>query len=124
MYTHIYMYIDPLRFLPYLYWSIMQYIEELVPEHFMFRNNRDDKTAGEIFKDKHKDLVKSSSEWLKETSESCSVVAALIAGVSFATSSTVPGGTENGKPALEGQPAFDTFGIASLIGLYASQSLH
>lgn len=117
MYTHIYMYIDPLRFLPYLYWSIMQYIEELVPEHFMFRNNRDDKTAGEIFKDKHKDLVKSSSEWLKETSESCSVVAALIAGVSFATSSTVPGGTENGKPALEGQPAFDTFGIASLIGL-------
>ncbi|XP_057434339.1 uncharacterized protein LOC130727028 [Lotus japonicus] len=100
-------------------WDIKwyQYIKNLVPEHFIFRNNKDEKTAGEIFKDKHKDLVKNSSEWLKETSESCSVVAALIAGVSFATSSTVPGGTENGKPSLEGQPAFDTFAIASLIGL-------
>ncbi|KAL9319777.1 hypothetical protein ACSQ67_011616 [Phaseolus vulgaris] len=58
-----------------------------------------------------------SSEWMKETSNSCSVVAALIAGVSFATSSTVPGGTNNGKPELEGQPAFDVFAIASLIGL-------
>ncbi|KAJ1441377.1 PGG domain [Sesbania bispinosa] len=100
-------------------WDIKwyQYIKELVPEHFIFRTNRDDKTAGEIFKEKHKDLVKNSSEWLKETSESCSVVAALIAGVSFATSSTVPGGTDKGKPELEGQPAFDTFAIASLIGL-------
>ncbi|KAL2956630.1 hypothetical protein AAZX31_18G096600 [Glycine max] len=100
-------------------WDIKwyQYIRALVPEHFAFRTNKDDKTAGEIFKQKHKDLVKESSEWLKETSNSCSVVAALIAGVSFATSSSVPGGTEKGKPELEGQPAFDAFAIASLIGL-------
>ncbi|KAL9322626.1 hypothetical protein ACSQ67_010679 [Phaseolus vulgaris] len=78
---------------------------------------QDEKTGGEIFKQKHKDLLKESSEWLKETSNSCSVVAALIAGVSFATSSSVPGGTDNGKPELEGQPAFDAFAIASLIGL-------
>ncbi|KAK7316749.1 hypothetical protein RJT34_00434 [Clitoria ternatea] len=100
-------------------WDIKwyQYIRDLVPEHFIYRTNKEDKTAGEIFKQKHKDLVKESSEWMKETSNSCSVVAALIAGVSFATSSTLPGGTENGKPALEGQPAFDAFAIASLIGL-------
>nr|KYP60928.1 hypothetical protein KK1_023350 [Cajanus cajan] len=100
-------------------WDIkwFQYMRALVPEHFTFRTNKDDKTAGEIFKQKHKDLVKESSEWLKETSNSCSVVAALIAGVSFATSSTVPGGTDKGKPELEGQPAFDAFAIASLIGL-------
>ncbi|TKY46854.1 Ankyrin repeat-containing protein [Spatholobus suberectus] len=100
-------------------WDIKwyQYVRDLVPEHFTFRNNKDDKTAGEIFKQKHKDLVKESSEWLKETSNSCSVVAALIAGVSFATSSSVPGGTDKGKPELEGQPAFDVFAIASLIGL-------
>ncbi|XP_014517200.1 uncharacterized protein LOC106774669 isoform X1 [Vigna radiata var. radiata] len=100
-------------------WDIKwyQYVRTLVPEHFTFRTNKDDKTGGEIFKQKHKDLVKESSEWLKETSNSCSVVAALIAGVSFATSSSVPGGTDNGKPELEGQPAFDAFAIASLIGL-------
>ncbi|KAK7305079.1 hypothetical protein VNO77_42978 [Canavalia gladiata] len=100
-------------------WDIKwyQYVKELVPEHFAFRNNKDEKTAGEIFKQKHKDLVKESSEWLKDTSNSCSVVAALIAGVSFATSSTVPGGTDKGKPTFEGQSAFDIFAIASLIGL-------
>lgn len=97
--------------------ALIQYVRALVPEHFTFRTNKDDKTGGEIFKQKHKDLVKESSEWLKETSNSCSVVAALIAGVSFATSSSVPGGTDKGKPELEGQPAFDAFAIASLIGL-------
>ncbi|CAJ1964214.1 unnamed protein product, partial [Sphenostylis stenocarpa] len=100
-------------------WDIKwyQYVRTLVPEHLTFRTNNDGKTAGEIFKQNHRDLVNESSDWMKETSNSCSVVAALIAGVSFATSSTVPGGTDNGKPELEGEPAFDAFAIASLIGL-------
>jgi len=58
---------------------------------------------------------------LKDTSQSCSVVAALVAGVSFATSGSVPGGNQNtGKPTFEGQPAFEVFSISSLIGLYFS----
>ncbi|XP_027368533.1 uncharacterized protein LOC113874510 [Abrus precatorius] len=104
-------------------WDIkwFQYIKSLVPQHFYFRSDRDGKTAGEIFKDSHKDLVRESSEWLKETSESCSVVAALVAGVSFATASAIPGGTnDEGKPNLEGKPAFDVFAIASLVGLWFS----
>ncbi|KAE9606603.1 hypothetical protein Lal_00026014 [Lupinus albus] len=100
-------------------WDItwFKYIKTEVPEHFVFRRNIQDKTAGELFKSNHKELVKESSEWLKETSESCSVVAALIAGVSFATSGTVPGGTDKGKPYLEDRPAFKAFAISSLIGL-------
>ncbi|KAK7284288.1 hypothetical protein RJT34_19032 [Clitoria ternatea] len=105
-------------------WDIKwyQYIGELVPAYFHFRNNNDGKTAEQIFNEEHKELVTESSEWLKDTSESCSVVAALIAGVSFATSSTVPGGNngDTGRPALEGQPAFDTFAISSLVGLFFS----
>ena len=97
--------------------ALMQYVRALVPEHFTSRTNNDKKTSTEVFKLNHEVLLKESSEWMKETSNSCSVVAALIAGVSFATSSTVPGGTNNGKPELEGQPAFDVFAIASLIGL-------
>ncbi|KAK8468464.1 hypothetical protein PHAVU_006G041700, partial [Phaseolus vulgaris] len=58
-----------------------------------------------------------SSEWMKETSNSCSVVAILVVGVSFATSTFVPGGTNNAKPKLEGQSALDLFAIASLIGV-------
>ncbi|KAI9082872.1 hypothetical protein K1719_035202 [Acacia pycnantha] len=67
----------------------------------------------------HKDLVQKSDEWLCRTSESCSVVAALVAGVAFATSSTVPGGNDDktGKPTLEGQPGFDLFAVSALIAL-------
>ncbi|TKY47016.1 Ankyrin repeat-containing protein [Spatholobus suberectus] len=102
-------------------WHIkwFQYIKELVPEHFTVRTNENGKTAGEIFKDSQKGLVKDASEWLKDTSESCSVVAALLAGVSFATSTTVPGGvnTDTGKPVLESKPAFEAFAMFSLTGL-------
>ncbi|XP_045819481.1 uncharacterized protein LOC123912929 [Trifolium pratense] len=95
------------------------YTKGLVPEHFTVRTNRFDQTAGELFKKSYESLVKDGSEWLKDTSESCSVVAALLAGVSFATSSTVPGGnrSETGEPALEGRPAFDAFALSSVIGL-------
>ncbi|CAJ2653628.1 unnamed protein product [Trifolium pratense] len=101
-------------------WDIkwFQYIRSLVPQHFYFRSNNNGKTSREIFKKSHADLIKESSEWLKDTSESCSVVAALVAGVSFATASAVPGGTtDEGRPILEGKPAFDVFAISSLIGL-------
>jgi hypothetical protein len=58
---------------------------------------------------------------LKDTAQSCSVVAGLIAGLSFATSGNVPGGNnDSGKPTLVGQPAFEGFAISSLIGLYSS----
>ncbi|KAF1889247.1 hypothetical protein Lal_00024570 [Lupinus albus] len=105
-------------------WDIkwFQYIKSLVPQHFYFRNNIDNKTAGEIFKESHKDLVADSGEWLKDTSESCSVVAGLVAGVSFAAASSIPGGTnDEGRPTLEGQSAFDIFAISSLIGLCFSE---
>ncbi|XP_073224896.1 uncharacterized protein [Cicer arietinum] len=96
-----------------------QYVKGLVPDHFTVRTNNMDKTAGNIFKKSHKQLVRDGSAWLKDTLESCSVVAALLAGVSFATSSTVPGGnkSETGEPALEGKPAFDAFASSSVIGL-------
>lgn len=58
---------------------------------------------------------------MKDSAESCSVVAALIAGVSFATSGSVPGGNkQSGEPTLVRQPAFEGFAISSLIGLYFS----
>ncbi|WJX31760.1 hypothetical protein P8452_20156 [Trifolium repens] len=98
-----------------------KYIQGIVPESFKHRTNRADKTPGEIFKEAHENLLEKSTEWLKSTAESCSVVAALIAGLSFATSGSVPGGNNSsGKPALVGQPAFEGFAISSLVGLYFS----
>ncbi|KAK2387298.1 hypothetical protein QL285_061094 [Trifolium repens] len=104
-------------------WDIKwyKYIKGIVPEYFRHRINKEKKTPGEVFKEEHKELLQSSTEWLRDTAESCSVVAALIAGLSFATSGSVPGGNnDSGKPPLEGQPAFEGFAISSLIGLYFS----
>ncbi|XP_052735475.1 uncharacterized protein LOC128197470 [Vigna angularis] len=100
-------------------WDIKwyQYISGLVPKEFIYRRNKDDKTAWEIYELEHIQKVKDCSEALKDLSNSGSVVAALIAGISFATSTTVPGSTDNGKPILGGKPEFDVFSIASLIGL-------
>ncbi|KAI4301209.1 hypothetical protein L6164_034510 [Bauhinia variegata] len=96
-----------------------QYVKNLVPEHLIFQTNKDDKIPGDIFDETHEKLVQDGSKWLKSTSESCSLVTALIVGVSFATSSSVPGGTndETGKPTLKGQPAFNMFAITSLVAL-------
>ncbi|XP_028758443.1 uncharacterized protein LOC114717472 [Neltuma alba] len=102
-------------------WEIKWYehVKAFPPSHFIFLPNNEGETPVQIFDRDHRNLVKSSSDWLKDTSESCSVVAALVAGVSFATSSQVPGGTdeETGKPKLEEKPAFELFAVTALIGL-------
>ncbi|KAK1561004.1 hypothetical protein Q3G72_033326 [Acer saccharum] len=102
-------------------WEIKwyEYVKGSMPFHFFVRYNRASKSPRDVFTETHKELVKSGGDWLTNTSESCSVVAALIATVAFATSSTVPGGvrSDSGHPALENEPAFNVFAIASLIAL-------
>ncbi|KAK1558665.1 hypothetical protein Q3G72_005233 [Acer saccharum] len=75
-------------------WEIKwyEYVKGSMPFHFFVRYNKASKSPRDVFTETHKDLVKSGGDWLTNTSQSCSVVAALIATVAFATSSTVPGG--------------------------------
>ncbi|KAK2991140.1 hypothetical protein RJ640_029433 [Escallonia rubra] len=96
-----------------------KFVKESMPLHFFARYNKTGQTPHDIFTDTHKDLLKDGGEWLTHTAESCSVVAALIATVAFATSATVPGGVkqESGIPTLENQPAFNIFAISSLVAL-------
>ncbi|XP_024167407.1 uncharacterized protein LOC112173949 [Rosa chinensis] len=102
-------------------WEIKWYefVKNSMPFHFFVRYNKKSQTARDIFTETHTEIVKDGGDWLAKTSQSCSVVAALIAAVAFSTASTVPGGTreENGKPTLENQPSFDVFSIASLVAL-------
>ncbi|GMY16800.1 ankyrin repeat and protein kinase domain-containing protein 1 [Fagus crenata] len=102
-------------------WEIKwhEFVKDSMPFHFFPHNNKDGKTSREIFTETDSDLVKEGSQWLISTSNSYSVVAALIAAVAFASSTTVPGGIkeESGTPTLENQPAFDIFAIASLVAL-------
>ncbi|XP_028762129.1 uncharacterized protein LOC114720633 [Neltuma alba] len=96
-----------------------EYVKSFSPPHFTFLANKKDETPEEIFLRNNRVLFLRSDEWLSHTSESCSVVAALVAGVAYATSTTVPGGNHDktGKPTLEGRPGFDIFAISALIAL-------
>ncbi|KAJ9689137.1 hypothetical protein PVL29_014673 [Vitis rotundifolia] len=102
-------------------WEIKWYehVKSSMPPNLMLYNNAGE-TAVEVFTETHKALVERGGGWLNETSKSCSVVAALIATVAFATSATVPGGIDKGKPVLGKEPAFRVFSISSLISLCSS----
>lgn len=67
-------------------------------------------------------MVGKGGEWLTNTPESYSVVAALIATVAFATSTALPGGVNeiSGRPVLENHLAFQVFAISSLLALCCS----
>ncbi|KAL4604644.1 hypothetical protein ACB092_10G205500 [Castanea dentata] len=102
-------------------WEIKWYefVKDKVPQHFRYQVNREGKTPEDIFNKRHEQLVKDGGEWLNKTSESCSVVAALIATVAFAASTTIPGdiNDKSGIPNLENQSAVTIFAISSLIAL-------
>ncbi|KAL6291930.1 hypothetical protein ACE6H2_000072 [Prunus campanulata] len=98
------------------------FVQSSMPSHLRVRSNIEGQTPKEIFTTSHKPLQIEGSNWLVKTSESCSVVAALIATVAFATSATVPGGLNNetGEPVFKDKPAFDAFTISSLVSLCLS----
>ncbi|XP_075096940.1 uncharacterized protein LOC107790019 isoform X9 [Nicotiana tabacum] len=95
-----------------------KYVKHTLPKQSYVRYNKKGQTPREIFRETHAMLLKEGTEWLVTTSNSFSVVAALIATVAFATASAVPGGADDyGRPYLESQPAFSVFSISSLVSL-------
>ncbi|KAF4350146.1 hypothetical protein G4B88_019275 [Cannabis sativa] len=96
-----------------------QFVKNSMPENFCVGHNNNGETPEAIFTRDHKKLVETGSEWMRKTAESCSLVAALIATVAFATSTSLPGGTsdQNGKPLMATEPAFHVFAVSSLIAL-------
>ncbi|KAL4604655.1 hypothetical protein ACB092_10G205800 [Castanea dentata] len=105
-------------------WEIKWYefVKNKVPKLFRYQLNQNKETPDEIFNRTHVELVKKGSDWLNKTSESCSVVAALIVTVAFATSTTIPGNIneDKGKPNLEGKSGLSIFAYSSLIALFFS----
>ncbi|CBI36627.3 unnamed protein product, partial [Vitis vinifera] len=88
-------------------WEIKWYehVKSSMPPNLMLYNNAG-KTALEVFTNTHEELVQQGGKWLYKTSNSCSVVAALIATVAFTTTTNVPGGVEKGKPVRGKELAF------------------
>ncbi|XP_026457069.1 ankyrin repeat-containing protein NPR4-like isoform X1 [Papaver somniferum] len=102
-------------------------VENMISKHMKFKRNKNGETAHSIFTKEHKELKESGEKWLKDTSGSCMVVAALIATVAFASAFTVPGGnisdnnsSKNGIPVFLECNSFMVFAIADALALFSS----
>lgn len=92
-----------------------------MPESFVDHRNKQGKKPWEVFLDTHRDHIQKAEgggEWMNKLSQSCSVVASLIATVAYASATTFPGGNDSqGAPNYRGHPAFSTFIISAFAAL-------
>lgn len=83
--------------------------------------NRSRKTPQALFTETHKKLVEHGEKWMKETAESFTVVAALIATIMFSAAFTAPGGYDNyGNPIYLHHNSFIVFIVSDALSLFAS----
>lgn len=83
--------------------------------------NKDNKTPQALFTEEHEGLRVKGEQWMKKTSESCALVATLIATVVFSAAFQLPGGlNDNGSPVLVNKPSFMVFAMANAISLFSS----
>ena len=70
----------------------------------------------------HREMHKEAKGWIKETAQSCSTVAVLVATVVFAAAYTIPGGTDqnNGTPVFLGSRIFLFFTATDVVALVSS----
>ncbi|XP_020425813.1 uncharacterized protein LOC18766458 [Prunus persica] len=99
----------------------MARVEKIMPCHYAMHQNNQGLTAQKLFEKGHADLLNSAKTWIKETAQSCSTVAALVATVAYAAAFTAPGGTDNyGVPVLRHSIFFVTFAVSDIISLILS----
>ncbi|CAN4113766.1 unnamed protein product [Withania somnifera] len=99
-------------------------VQKLVPPfHREFCNN-ENKTPSEVFTEEHAELKIKGEEWIKDTSNSCTIAAALIATIAFAAAITVPGGnhSESGLPIFSKNIGFIIFSISNAASLFTSST--
>ncbi|XP_069154357.1 uncharacterized protein [Solanum lycopersicum] len=81
--------------------------------------NEEGKTAEELFTKANAKLCSEAKDWLKRTAENCTIVAMLIATVTFAAAYTIPGGPNQSTsyPVLLAQPFFFIFTIGDVLSI-------
>ncbi|XP_017982265.1 PREDICTED: uncharacterized protein LOC18588290 [Theobroma cacao] len=97
-------------------------VEKFVKPGFRNALNGERKTPAMVFTEEHKELLKEGEQWLKDTANSCTVVAALIATVVVAAAITVLGGNnaDSGFPIFSGEKAFIIFAVADALSPFSS----
>ncbi|KAJ6376934.1 hypothetical protein OIU76_025983 [Salix suchowensis] len=97
-------------------------VEKVIPRHYVpLLNKLEGKTARECFEIAHEEQLKKAQKWIKETSQSCSTVAALVSTFVFAAAYAVPGGSdEKGKPIFINSTSFLIFTVFDVVSLACS----
>ncbi|KAJ4703992.1 Ankyrin repeat-containing protein [Melia azedarach] len=95
---------------------------KIVPPHFRHHHDKKhNKTAKQLFREQHQKQLEDAQRWIKETAQSCSAVAVLVATVVFAAAYTVPGGSnERGLPNFLDSPLFLFFTVMDIVSLTGS----
>ncbi|KAK9289990.1 hypothetical protein L1049_008152 [Liquidambar formosana] len=97
-------------------------VESFVSPACREKENFGKKTPAVIFTEEHEDLVKEGEKWMKDTANSCTIAAALIATIAFAAAITVPGGNngDSGLPIFSKDPGFMIFLISNALSLFSA----
>ncbi|KAM7489100.1 hypothetical protein LguiB_026584 [Lonicera macranthoides] len=104
--------------------AALQAVEEFILKQDKEQRNSKGQTPAMVFTESHQDLVKEGEQWMKDTSNSCTIAAALIVTIVFAAAITVPGGNNGntGYPMFMSEAAFIVFALSDALALFASTS--
>ncbi|KAI3936497.1 hypothetical protein MKX01_028127 [Papaver californicum] len=88
-----------------------QRVKRMLPPNMLTMKNHNDQCAYQVFTETHIELREQGEKWLKEGSNNCMLISALIATVMFASAFTVPGGNDStsGRPVLLKNQDFGPF---------------
>ncbi|KAK3022807.1 hypothetical protein RJ639_047056 [Escallonia herrerae] len=96
-------------------------LEKFVIPSYKEKENSAKETPAMVFTREHKELVVRGERWIKDTSNSCMIAAALIATVVFAAAITVPGGSNSyGLPIFSNEIVFIVFAVSDAVSLFTS----
>ncbi|RZC87732.1 hypothetical protein C5167_028186 [Papaver somniferum] len=105
----------------------IQEVEKITLQRHRQKKNDEGKTGRDLFTEEHKELLEKAEKWMKDTANSCMLVATLITTVVFAAAFTVPGGNNsdnssnnNGIPIFLNTTSFAVFAIADASALFSS----
>ncbi|KAK1409062.1 hypothetical protein QVD17_41345 [Tagetes erecta] len=99
-----------------------QEVEKFVETKYKEEKNKKQETPIMVFRREHKELRKEGEEWMKKTSDSYTITAALIITIVFAAAITVPGGSngDTGKAVYLTRSSFIIFAVSDAISLFTS----
>ncbi|KAI9124141.1 hypothetical protein K1719_005441 [Acacia pycnantha] len=92
-------------------------VEKIVPSHLHLHCDNERLTAGDLLDIEHDHMLADAQKWIKETAQSCSTVAVLVATVVFAAAYTILGGPEGSSALVLKTPVFIFFTIMDIVAL-------